>query len=99
LPRRSWAGVTFPVPGRIFVLGLSDRRLLFWRASRWFGHPGRLATSVDMDQVNGMDLVRRLGAPRLCVTVPTGSVLLLEPTWGGSIRALSDTFQALRTHR
>jgi hypothetical protein len=99
LARRSRAGATFPVPGRIFVLGLSDRRLLFWRASRWFGRPGTLATSVEMDQVVSLDPVRRLGTLRLRVTLATGSVLLLEPTWGGSVRALGDTFQALRTHR
>ncbi len=99
LARRSTARATFPLPGRIFVLGLTDRRLLFWRASRWFGRPGGLATSVELDQVTSMDLVRRLGTSRLRVTVATGSILVLEPTWGGSPRALSDTFHALRSHR
>jgi hypothetical protein len=97
--RRRGGGNTFPVPGRVFVLGLSERRLLFWRASRWAGQPGGLTTSVDLDQVAGLDLVRRLGSARLRVTLATGSVLLLEPTWGGSIRALTDTFQALRGAR
>ena len=99
LTRRARAGVKFPVPGRIFVLGLSDRRLLFWRASQWLGHPGDLATSVELDQVTSLDLVRRLGTPRLRVTLAVGSILFLEPTWGGSLRSLSDTFEALRTHR
>jgi hypothetical protein len=97
--RRRGGGSTFPVPGRVFVLGLSDRRLLFWRASKWIGWPRELMTSVDLDQVTALDLVRRLGSPRLRVTLATGSILLLEPTWGGSVRALSDTFQALRSHR
>lgn len=99
LTRRSKAGATFPVPGRIFVLGMSDRRLLFWRASRWFGRPGDLTTSADLQQVTGMDLVRRIGSARLRVTLATGSILLLEPTWGGSLRSLSETFQAIRSHR
>jgi hypothetical protein len=97
--RRRGGSSTFPLPGRVFVLGLSDRRLLFWRASKWMGRPGELSTSVDMDQVIGLELVRRLGPARLRLTLATGSILLLEPTWGGSIRALSDTFDALRSHR
>jgi len=80
------------------VLGLSERRLLFWKASTWFGQPGELTTSVELDQVSSVDLVRRLGARRLRVTLATGSILVLEPTWGGSIRVLSDTFGALRDH-
>jgi len=96
--RRSRAAQSFPLPGRIFVLGLSARRLLFWRASRWFGHPERLATSVPLDQVTGLALVHRLVSSRLRVTLATGSMLLLEPTWGGSVRALSDTYAAVRRH-
>jgi hypothetical protein len=96
--RRSGGARTFPVPGRIFVLGLSERRLLFWKASTWFGQPGELTTSVELDQVSSVDLVRRLGTRRLRVTLATGSILILEPTWGGSIRALGDTFAALRNH-
>jgi hypothetical protein len=97
--RRRGGSSTFPVPGRIFVLGLSERRLLFWRASRWAGRPGDLTTSVEMDQVTGLELVRRLGSPRLRLVLATGSILLLEPTWGGSVRVLTDTFQALRSPR
>jgi len=97
--RRTGALATFPVPGRVFVLGLSDRRLLFWRASKWIGHPRGLSTSVELEQVTGIDRVRRLTTTRLRVSLTTGSVLLLEPTWGGSVRALSDTFYALRNHR
>jgi len=99
LARRPRAGPNFPVPGRVFVLGLSDRRLLFWSASRWFGRPAGFATSVDLDQVTSLELVRRLGTSRLRLILAVGSVLSLEPTWGGSIHALSDTFQALRSHR
>jgi hypothetical protein len=97
--RRSGALATFPLPGRIFVLGLSDRRLLFWGASKWFGRPRPLATSVALDQVIGVDLVRRVGGPRLRVTLATGSIMLLESTWGGSVRALSDAFFALQNPR
>ena len=98
LARRTGGGSTFPVPGRIFVLGLSDRRLLFWRASKWAGHPVEMATSVELDQVASIDRVRRVAATRLRVTLATGSILNLEATWGGSVRALSDTFHALRSH-
>ncbi len=97
--RRSGALARFPLPGRIFVLGLSERRLLFWGASRWVGRPDRLATTVNLDQVAGFDLVRRLSGSRLRITLATGSILLLESTWGGSLRGLSDTFMALRGHR
>ena len=90
---------TFPVPGRVFVLGLSDRRLLFWRASKWFGRPRDLTTSVDLDQVASLDRISRFGSPRLRVALATGSILLLESTWGGSVRTLRDTFHALRSHR
>jgi hypothetical protein len=97
--RRSAGMATFPVPGRVFVLGLSERRLLFWRASKWLGRPGGLMTSVELDQVASLDRVSRFGSPRLRVALATGSVLLLESTWGGSVRTLRDTFQALRGHR
>ena len=99
LTRRSKAGASFPGAGRLFVFGMSDRRRLVWRASRWFGRPGDLTTSADLDQVTSMDLVRRIGSARLRVTLATGSILLLEPTWGGSLRSLSETFQAIRSHR
>jgi hypothetical protein len=97
--RRSGSLATFPLPGRIFVLGLSERRLLFWRASRWIGRPRGLATAVDLDQITGFDLVRRLSGGRLRITLATGSIMLLESTWGGSLRALSDTFIALQGPR
>jgi hypothetical protein len=96
--RRSRAAQHFPLPGRIFVVGLSARRLLLWRASPWLGRPGVLATSVPLDQVTGLVLVHRLVSSRLRVTLATGSMLLLEPTWGGSLRAMSETYAAVRPH-
>ncbi|HEV3227351.1 MAG TPA: hypothetical protein VGZ52_10965 [Acidimicrobiales bacterium] len=99
LSRRTSPRAGFPAPARIFVLGLSERRLLLWRATRWRGRPGRLATSVALDQVSAVDVVRRLGGSRLRVTLASGPTALLEATWGGSLRALSDTFVALRHHR
>ena len=78
----------FPAPGRVFVLGVSDRRLLLWRTSPWLARPEALATSVPLEQVAAADLTQRLTGKRLRLVLATGPETVLEPVWGGSVRHL-----------
>lgn len=89
----------FPAPAHVFVLGLSDRRLLVWRATRWLARPAALAGAVGLDDVAGVGVVHRFTGTRLQVTLNSGPSILLEPVWGGSLRAVSDTFAMLRHGR
>ena len=41
----------FPIPGPILVLGVTDQRAVFWRASQGMASPRELAGSFPLDEV------------------------------------------------
>jgi hypothetical protein len=95
ISRRSPFRSHFPAPGRIFAIGLTDRRLVLYRCSRWMARPEALATSVPLPGVSSMTKFRRLGGTRLRVTLDSGPIAVLEPVWGGALGGLADVYSGL----
>jgi hypothetical protein len=85
-----------PVPGSIFILGLSDRRLLFWKASVWLARPGPVASALPLDEVAAVTVVRRLWMVRAAVVFTAGPLLIVQPLWDRHLRDLESSFRQLR---
>jgi hypothetical protein len=85
----------FPAPGKVFVLGITDRRVVLWRTTPVLARPAGLATSVPFTNLASVAVVRRLGRSRLRVALGSGPVALLEPMWGGSLTAIAAVAAAL----
>lgn len=81
-----------PLPGSTFVLGVSDRRLLIWRASTWLARPRELHSSVPIGEVAAIRAARRLGATRLAVLLDAGPMLVVQPLWSRGLSDLADAF-------
>ena len=86
----------FPLPGAAFVLGLSDQRVLFWRASAGVGSPLELAGALPIREVAAMRFARRLRATRLGVLLEAGPLLVVQPLWSRNLQELADAFATAR---
>jgi hypothetical protein len=85
----------FPLPASIFVLGLSDQRLLFWEATRSTAKPVRLAGSFPITEIASLQLVRRFGMMRLGVLLVAGPLLVVQPLWDrGGLEELAAAFDS-----
>ena len=71
----------FPLPGWIFVLGVSNRRVLLWRTSPMLAAPHSLAASLPFDQVAALRGLRRLGATRLSIVLDGGAMVVVQALW------------------
>jgi hypothetical protein len=85
-----------PVPGTIFIIGLSDRRLLFWKASVWLARPRPLEGSLPIDEVAEVTVARRFGKVRAAVLLAAGPLLVVQPLWDRSLEDLQTAFRAGR---
>ncbi len=85
----------FPAPGRVFAIGLTDRRLVLYRCSRWTARPEGLATAVPLPGVSSLTKVHRLGPTRLRITLDSGPIAVLEPVWGGALGGFADVYSGL----
>jgi hypothetical protein len=85
-----------PVPGGIFVLGLSDQRLLFWKASVWLARPGPLEGALPIDDVAEVTVVRRLGKLRAAVVLGSGPLLIVQPLWERGLDDLETAYRSVR---
>lgn len=88
-----------PVPTRMFVLGITDRRLVLWRATTWLAVPGAESGSVPLSQVAAMRATWRLGPRRLLILFENGATVKLNPMWGGHVRDLESAFRAARPNQ
>jgi len=89
----------FPVPGTIFVLGVSNERLLFWKASKGFARPLELAGGLPLDEVAAVRVVTRLWLTRIAVLLEAGPLLVAKPLWGRGSREVAAAFtEARSTH-
>jgi len=84
----------FELPGAIFVLGVSDQRLLLWRASTAFARPRELAGSMPLAAVADLLAIRRLGRVRIAVVLHDQSVLVARSLWGRGISDLATAYAA-----
>ena len=87
----------FPIPGTIFVLGVSNERLLFWRASTAMARPVELAGALPLGEVAAVHVVRRLWISRIAVLLEAGPLLVAKPLWGRGVRAVSSAFAEIRS--
>jgi hypothetical protein len=85
-----------PVPGAIFIIGLSDQRLLFWKASAWLARPGPLEGALPIGEVAEVTVVRRLGKVRAAVLLEAGPLLVVQPLWDRRLEDLETEFRARR---
>jgi hypothetical protein len=86
-----------PVPGGIFILGLSDRRLLFWKASVWLARPGSIDGTLPIGEVAEVTVVRRFGKVRAAVLLAAGPLLVVQPLWDRRLDDLERAYRNLRS--
>ena len=84
----------FPVPGPVFVVGITDRRLLLFRASTWLGRAGELAGEILLLDIATVRAVRRLRSERLAILLENRSMLVVQPLWRHRLRELEAAFEA-----
>jgi hypothetical protein len=89
--------VGFPVPGPVFVIGITDRRLLLFRASTWLGRAGELAGDLRLDSIATVRAVRRLRSERLAILLENRSMLIVQPLWRHRLRELQAAFESATT--
>ena len=82
----------FPVPGPIFVLALTDQRLLLFNASTWLSRPRDIGGEIDLDDVATIRAARRLLAERLAILLESRSMLVVQPLWGRGLRDFDRAF-------
>jgi hypothetical protein len=82
----------FPVPGPIFVLALSDRRLLFVSGTRWLARPQAVGHAMALDRVADLRVVRRFPRRRLALFLVAGQTLVVQSLRGNGIRDLEQAF-------
>jgi hypothetical protein len=71
----------FGVPGPIFVIAMTDRRLLFFTSSAWLGHPRSPSSEIPLDEIATIRAVRRWRAERLAILLESRSMLVVQPLW------------------
>lgn len=86
----------FPLPGWIFVLGVSSRRVLVWRATPVLAKPGTLAASWPLDEIAAVRALRRVGATRLSIVLTDGAMLVVQALWSRRIADLARAFDHAR---
>ncbi|MGQ0616781.1 MAG: hypothetical protein ACT4PW_07280 [Acidimicrobiia bacterium] len=79
----------FPAPSGIFVLGVSDRRLLVWRASPLLARPGPLVGGLAIDEIDGVIVGRRRARLVATVVLGTGAQIAVEPLWERDLAGLA----------
>ena len=84
----------FPVPGPVFVVAITDRRLLLFRASTWLGRAGALEGEVQLASIATVRAVRRLRSERLAILLDNRSMLVVQPLWRHRLRELQSAFES-----
>ena len=82
----------FPLPGWIFVLGVSNQRLLIWRTTLLLGYPHELAASLPFDEIASVTALPRLGATRVSIVHDNGTMLVVQALWSRQLRDLPAAF-------
>ena len=85
--------VGFPVPGPVFIIAITDRRLLLFRASTWLGRVGALEGEMQLSSIATVRAVRRLRSERLAILLENRSMLVVQPLWTRRLRDLQAAFE------
>jgi hypothetical protein len=88
----------FPIPGTIFVLGVSNERLLFWKASKALARPVELVGGLPLGEVAAVRVVTRLWLTRVVVLLEAGPMLIAKPLWGRACRDVASAFDEVRSN-
>ena len=86
----------FPIPGTIFVLGVSNERLLFWKASKALARPVELFGGLPLEEVAAVRVVKRLWLTRVAVLLEAGPILVAKPLWGRGSHDVAAAFAEVR---
>jgi len=78
------------LPRSAFVLAVTDRRLLVWRATTLLARPGAFATSIPRHRVVSLSASGRFGFARLRLLLDDGTLFLLRPYGGRRLEHLAD---------
>jgi hypothetical protein len=78
----------------VFVVAITDRRLLLYRASTWLGRAGALAGDMPLESVATVRAVRRLRSERLAILLENRSMLVVQPLWRHRLRDLQAAFES-----
>jgi hypothetical protein len=85
------------LPARFFVLAVTDRRLIVWRATRAFARPLDVATTIPSATVASLRAGRRFAPDRLHLVLTDGAHLQLRALGRGRLDHLADAFTAARS--
>jgi len=86
----------FPLPGWIFTIGVSSRRLLFWRTTPLLAHPEELTASLELDTIAAVRAPRRVGATRLSVVQGDGGMMVVQALWSFDLANVAREFDRVR---
>jgi hypothetical protein len=88
-----------PLPGRVFVIGVTDHRLVIWKTSPWLARPQHVAVSLPLDSIASIQPTGWFGRRRMSVLLDRDVLLVVGPLWSrglpGLAAAVTDR-QALR---
>jgi hypothetical protein len=84
----------FALPDGIFVLGITDRRVVVWKASPLLARPMSIATTIPLGKVGAVRAGRRLGSSRLALLLEDRAMLVVQPLWGFRVDHISRAFES-----
>ena len=84
----------FPAPKPEMMLGVTDRRVVVWRPTFWFGRPKEVAGTVAFDDLAQVDMYRQGLSVSLAFVFKTGQIVEVESMRARPMRALRDALQA-----
>jgi hypothetical protein len=85
----------FELPGLIFVVGVTNKRVLIWSTSKWFAQPVEVTADIPASEVAAVRVEHRMGATRLGILLHKGPLLVLQPLWSRGLPAVAEGFDDL----
>jgi hypothetical protein len=82
-----------PVLRPIFVIAITNQRILFWDVTRALAAPREMSGEIARDDVKAVRPVGRLGSRRVAVVLSTGDVAVLRAEQGYRLRDLVTAFE------
>jgi hypothetical protein len=86
----------FALPSLIFILGVSNRRLLIWKSSPLLAKPKELAASYPLSHIASIRRHRRLGPTRASIVLDDGALVVVQALWSRHLGDLATAFTAAR---
>jgi hypothetical protein len=87
----------FALPAKIFVLGVSDRRVLVWRSTPMLARPQALFASYPIHQIASIRRRRRIGATRVSIVLDSGALIVVQALWSRHLGDLATAFTSVRS--